>query len=210
MAILFNLFVKLTGWPLWRIIVRPKYYYENKSVQGRRIKGKAVVISNHTDVWDFAALMFLFPMRILRCVVAELMYEKNFFMTILLKGLGTIRVDRNSSDFAFIGKCSTILNKNGVVELFPEARLPKKHEKDLLPFKPSVTYLALESGTPIIPVYTDGNYFGKGRNYTLVGTPIDVRQLYDETLDEKENIERITLYLRGRINELKEKLHSEI
>lgn len=209
MVLLFNLMVKCTGWPLWKIIVKPKYYYENRGIQGRRIKGKAIVISNHTDVWDYAAMMFLFPMRKLRCVVAELMYEKNIFMTILLKGLGTIPVDRNNNDFAFIGKCCTFLNRNKVVELYPESRLPLPNEKELLPFKPSVTYLALESGAPIIPVYTDGNYFGKGYNHTIVGTPINVRQFYDESRDEKDNIDTITTLLREKINELKDKLDQE-
>ena len=37
-----------------------------------------------------------------------------------------------------------------------------------------------------------------------------IKQIHGFFVDEKENIERITLYLRGRINELKEKLHSEI
>ena len=206
MVFLFNLMVKCTGWPLWKIIIKPKYYFVDRSVQGRRIRGKAIIMSNHTDIWDYAAMMFLFPWRILRCVVAELMYEKNMFMTVLLKGLGTIRVDRNNNDFAFIGKCCLLLNKNGVVELFPESRLPLPKEKELLPFKPSITYLALESGAPIIPVYTDGNYFGKGYNHTIVGTPIEVRQFYEETCDEKENIEKITLILRDKINELKDKL----
>lgn len=209
MVLLFNFMVKCTGWPLWKIIVKPKYYYENRAIQGRRIQGKAIVISNHTDVWDYAAMLFLFPMRTLRCVVAELMYEKNVFMTTLLKGLGTIRVDRNNNDFAFIGKCCAVLNKNKVVEFYPESRLPLPNEKELLPFKPSIAYLALESGAPIIPVYTDGNYFGKGYNHTIVGTPVSVRQFYDESRDEKENIDTITTLLREKINELKDKLDQE-
>ena len=193
---------------MWKLIAKPKYHYENRAVQGRKIKGKGIVISNHTSIWDYAAIMFLFPMRKICCVVAEVMYEKNIFLTMFLKGLGTIRVDRNNSDFTFIGKSCSVLNKNGVVEFYPESRLPLPNEKELLPFKPSIAYLALESGAPIIPIYTDGNYFGKGQNHTIVGTPIDVRTLYDQSRDEKENIDIITSFLRERINELKEKLDS--
>lgn len=209
MAWLFNLIVKLTGVLPWMLIARPKVYYEDRSIQGTKITGKAIIVPNHTDVWDFAAMMFLFPMRILRCVVAELMYEKNWFMKLLLNGLGTIRVDRNNPDFAFMAKCCDILDKGGVVEIYPESKLPTAEQKELLPFKPSVTRIALESGAPIIPIYTDGNYFCKQRNRIMIGKPIDVRELYDDTLDETENIARITEILRGKINELKQRIQEE-
>lgn len=209
MVLLFNYFVKFTGWLLWMLIARPKIHYENKALQGRKIKGKAIVACNHTEVWDFAAMLFLFPRRILHCVVAELMYEKNFFITFLLKALGSIRVDRNSPDFAFLSKSAAILEKGGVVEIYPESRIQKGERKELLPFKPSVTYLALESDAPIIPVYTDGRYFTKERNHIVVGAPIDVRQLYDESRSEKENIAAITEYLRGKIHELRNQIPSE-
>ena len=210
MALLFNYIVKCSGWPIWMIKARPKVYYEDKAVQGRTIKGPAIVMPNHTEVWDYAAMMFLFPRRILHCVVAELMYEKNAFMAFLLRALGSVRVDRNNPDFAFIGKCTAILDQGGVVEFYPEAKIPEAGRTELLPFKPSITYLALESGVPVIPVYTDGNYFGKGHNHIIIGKPIDVQQLYNESLSEKENIAAITETLRGKIHELRDKLREEI
>lgn len=206
MVALFNCFVKLTAWPIWAVVARSKFHYEDRSRQGRRIKGSAIIISNHTSVWDFGAILFLFPFRILRCVVAEIMFNKNPLMTFFLKGLGTIRVDRHSPDFAFIGKGAAILEKGGVVEIYPESRIPDKKGPELLPFKPSIAYLALESGAPIIPIYTDGNYFSKARNHIVVGAPIDVRQLYDDSLSEKENIASITQYLRGKIYELRDQV----
>jgi len=210
MVQLFNCFVKLTGWLVWSFLAKPKIHYEDRSVQGRKIRGKAIVMPNHTDVWDFAAMMFLFPGRSLRCVVAELMYEKNALMSLFLRFLGTVRVDRNNNDFGFISKCVRILDKNGVVEFYPEARLPLKGQKELSPFKPSIALLALESGAPVIPVYTDGRYFSKARNHIVIGKPIDVRQLYDDGRSEKENIAAITEFLRGKINELNEQLHEEL
>ena len=38
MIFLFNWFVKITGWLPYKILVRPKIYYEDKSVQSRKIK----------------------------------------------------------------------------------------------------------------------------------------------------------------------------
>ena len=204
LSFLANWFVKITGWYLYLPIYRPKIHYEDKKVQGRRIKGKAIVCSNHTEVWDFAQILFLFPTRTLRCVVAELMYEKNFFMSTFLKATGSIKVDRNNHDFAWIEKCNKILDKGGVIELYPEARIPLPHEEKPQPFKPSAVYLALQSGAPIIPVYTDGNYFGKGRSHVVIGKPIDARELYDDKLSEQENLQIITDILRNKIIELRD------
>lgn len=209
MAFLTNWFVKLTGWLPWVLVARPRIHFEDKAAQDRRIRGAAIVICNHTALWDFAALMFLFPLRTLRCVVAELMYEKNTFMRVFLKALGTIRVDRNIPDFAFLDQCAAILHKGGVVEIFPEARLPLPGENGLLPFKPSVVRMALESGAPVIPVYTDGNYFCIKRNHLVVGKPLDLRQYYDSSRSDKENLAAITEILKEKIYALSLQLQKE-
>jgi len=204
-----NWFVKITGWLLAVFAFKTKVYYEDKSVQSRRIRGKAIVMSNHFSIWDFASLLFVFWTRTLRCVVAELLYEKNIFFTTLLKALGCIKVDRNMHDFSFIDKCRRILDRGGVVEIYPEARVPGAGDVVPLEFKPSVVYLALESGAPIIPVYTDGRYFRRKRNYVMIGKPINVSELYDPSLTEKENISAITAILRGKVIELREKVEKE-
>lgn len=199
---LFSWFVKLTAYPVYWIVFRTKVYYQNKKVQSRRIKGKAIVISNHTSVWDFAMMLFLFPFRLLRCVVAEVIYTR-FAMKWFLPLFGAIKVDRNTQDYAFIAKSTKVLKKGGVIEIYPEGRIPdRQNDVPPLPFKPSVVYIALESGAPIIPVYTNGKYFTKARARMIIGEPIDVRNLYDDALSEKENIEKISQYLREIIIQL--------
>lgn len=206
MIALFHWFVKITGFIPQLLIFRTQVFYEDKSVQDRRIKGRAIVVSNHRKLLDFAVLTFVFWRRTLRCVVAEVMFQKNFVMTLLLRCLGAIHVDRNAFDFTFIGRCKRILDKGGVVEIYPEARLPKKDEELPLPFKPSAVYLALETDTPIIPIYHNGQHFSREHMRVMIGKPIMVRELYDENLSQKENIEAINHYLRGKIIELREEL----
>lgn len=206
MIAIFHWFVKITGFLPQLILFRTQIFYEDRSVQDRRIKGRAIVASNHRMLMDFAVLTFVFWRRTLRCVVAELMFRKNFVMTLLLRCLGAIRVDRNAFDFSFIGRCKRILDKGGVVEIFPEARLPAPEDELPLPFKPSAVYLALETDTPIIPIYHNGKQFSREHMRVMIGKPIRVRELYDEKLSQKENIERLNEYLRGKIIELREKL----
>ena len=204
-----NGFVKLTGWPIFALIHRTKYYYEDKTVQSRKIKGKAIIMSDHHAVWDFATMMFAFPGRILRCVIAELMFEKSKLFGWFLKNIGGIRVDRNEQDFAFITKSCEVLDKGGVVEIYPESRIPNEGEITPLPFKPSTVYIALSTGAPIIPVVSSGNYFCSKRLRVLIGKPIDVRELFDDSMGEKANIENINEILRNTIIRLQNELQSK-
>ena len=196
---LFHWFVKLTGWIPQRLVFRTKITYEDKAARSRHIRGKAIVVSNHYTVMDFAVLMFVFWTRTLRCAVAELMYQKNIFMTLFLKLLGGIRVERESYDFSFLDRLKKVLDRGGVVEIYPESRIPQPGEERPLEFKPSYVHLALQTGAPIIPVYSNGKLFSKKRLQVVIGKPVDARQLYDDSLSERENVSRINAYVRSKI-----------
>ena len=206
MISIYNWFVKITGYFPQLFMFRNKIYYQDKAIQSRRIKGSAIVVSNHVTIMDFAVMMFVFYSRTLRCLIAELMFNQNIFLTILLKFLGGIKVNRDSHDFSFINKCCKILDKGGIIEIYPESRLPKEGEETPLPFKSSAAYIALESGAPVIPVYNTGKYFTGHRNRVIIGTPIDVREYYDNSLSHTENLENISEILRQRVIELKDEL----
>jgi 1-acyl-sn-glycerol-3-phosphate acyltransferase len=168
---LFSAFVKLTGLPAALLVFRTKVYYENKAAQGRRIKGAAVLVSNHTSVFDYAVYLFVFFTRTLRTLMAEVLFEKKL-LALFLKLMGGVRIDRGAAEYGYMGKCEAILRKGGVLCVFPEGRLPLKDETPPLPFRPGAAYLSLCTGTPVIPVYTDGAYFGKARARVIIGEPV--------------------------------------
>ena len=201
-------FTRITAWPAQAVCFRTKFHYEDKRVQSRRIKGAAIVISNHTSVYDFAAMLFAFPFRTLRYLMAEVLFKKKGLAG-FLKAMGGVMVDRDAYDFGFLDKCREILEKKGVVGIFPEGRLPREGEERPLPFMPSAAYLALMSGAPVIPVYTDGKYFSKKRAHVIIGKPIDVSSLADSGRSDKENIEKVNEYLRQRIVELGNELQRQ-
>lgn len=200
-----NNFTKITAWPVQKLIFRTRIYYEDRSVQGRRIKGPAIVVCNHTSVFDYAVLLFVFFTRTVRFQMAELLFEKKHLGR-LLRLLGGIRVDRNSHDFSFVIKSEHIINRGGAVGVFPESRLPLENEERPLPFKPSVAYLALATNAPVIPVYTNGVYFKRGRARVIIGTPFYANDYVDDSLTDKENINLVAEKMRDRIIELGEEL----
>lgn len=202
---LFNWFTKITAWPLQLLIFRTKVYYEDKSVQSRRIKGPAIIISNHTALFDYAAFLFVFFGRTLRYQMAEVLFKKPG-LSQMLKCLGGVFVDRDSHNFGFVNQSLELLDKGWVLGIFPESRLPLPDEERPLPFKPSAAYIALESGVPVIPVYTNGCYFTRKRARVLIGKPIDVRALAPEGLSERETLDEVSRQLRGKIIELRDEL----
>ncbi|MBE6141501.1 MAG: 1-acyl-sn-glycerol-3-phosphate acyltransferase [Erysipelotrichaceae bacterium] len=201
MIALFNYFVKITGWLPAKIICRWKIKYEDKKVQSRRLKGPSIIISNHTSVYDYAVFLFVYFFRTLRYQMAEVLYKKKL-LGLFLKCMGGIYVNRDTYDFSFMDKSKKILSKGGIVGIFPESRLPKKGESSPLPFKESAALLALETGVKIIPTYITGGYFKKKRIGVLIGKPINVRDFYDASINEKENVKNITNILRNKIIEL--------
>ena len=203
-AWLFQLWIRITGYPVYRFRANPKFKYEDRKIQGRIIKGKAVIVSNHTTVWDFGFWLYALPLRAHRCIMADVLMHKNFFLSLFLRMNQGIIVSRRAQDLGFIKKCEKILNRGGVVQVFPEARLAKEGEERPLPFTPSFVLMALETKAPIIPLYTSGNYFGKGRTKAAIGKPIYVSELYDETKSRKENLLEIAQAVRQKVIELGE------
>lgn len=205
---IFNGFVKITAYPVQKLIFRTKVYYQNKSVQSRRIKGAAIIASNHTSVFDYAVYLFVFFTRTLRVQMAEVLFDKKP-LGIFLKMLGGIYVNRDTHDFSFMYKSEEILKKGGVVGVFPESRIPRKGEETPLEFKPGTAYLAISAEVPVIPVFTNGKYFCRERARVIIGTPMDPRDYTDDSLGEKENIANFTNALRRRIIELENELNEQ-
>lgn len=196
-----NWFTKITAWPVQKLLFRTKIHYEDQTVQGRKIKGSAILISNHTSVFDYAAHLFVFFTRTLRFQMAEVLFQKRI-LGCFLRCMGGIRVDRDAFNFGFMTKSQDILDRGGVVGIFPEGRIPLPDEARPLPFKPSAAFLALSSGAKIIPIFTNGSYFSKKRAQLIIGTPFYAADFTDASLTDKENIDRVNTALRQRITEL--------
>ncbi len=199
----FYCFIILTGWPVFYSIFRTKVIYENKSKKKRYFTSKTIVISNHTNIFDYVALMMVMVPRFPYTLGAEILYEKNFLFTFLLNCLGVIKVDRKKHDTNALNKSIDLLNRGKLICMYPEGRLPLPEEKGkLLPFHSGFAYMALKTGAKIVPVFTDGNLFTLKRNNILVGEKVDVKDLCRDDLSLQENATNITEFFHKRIEEL--------
>ena len=63
-------FVKITGFPVQYFYFKKRVYYES-NLSPRKIKGVALIVSNHTSIFDYALIMYTFFTRSIRTLVAK-------------------------------------------------------------------------------------------------------------------------------------------
>lgn len=195
---LFRIITKIISFPSTFVFFFPKYYYENKNAK-HYIFGKAIVALNHKKPLDKVLMMHVFWYRYTRTLVGETLYERNRFLRFMLFMLGSIKVSRLNYDLTFMKASLKVLKKGGLIEIYPEGKLPQNDE--IQPFKTSSVYLSIQSGAPIIPVYQDGNYGLFKRTKVVIGEPMYFKST--SLNPSVEELQRQTLILEEKIQELK-------
>ena len=190
----------LMVWPIHLIFFKTKVYYEDKKKQSRRIKGGAILISNHRSFKDFMMYMLMFPGRKVYCLMSELVFGLSKITAYLSKCLGGILVDRNTYNLDFIDQSVDVLNKNKLLMVFPEGRIATTEK--LLKFHTSYIMIAIKSGKPIIPLFTMGKYGLFKRARMIVGTPIYVTDYIKGTNPTKEELEYVNKIIKDKMLEL--------
>ena len=162
--------MKITGIPLELIFFKRKTYYQYRKMQGRTIKGGALIVSNHHSFWDYIMVFFLFFWYKVRPVVSYEIMHKNKVLTFFLNVVGAIEVSKNPLDVDYINKIIEQIRKGKKVIIFPEGHFAPVGK--FLPFSNSYLKIAQEANCPIIPLYTDGHYGFFKRNHVMIGTPV--------------------------------------
>ena len=195
-------FVKLTGVvPAW-LFLKPRV--RKAAGAKRRMLKPCILVSNHISLMDFVLYTLVFPLRTMRFLVAEVLYNRAKFLKVFLNLIGSIRVDRDAKSFDFVSNALQVLDDGGTVGVFPQGRLPLKGQK--FPFTVSTAYIALHTDAPIVPVYTDGNYGLFKRAGVVIGAPIHLRDYCKEGLGEQEQLAFLTKILEEKVYALKEEL----
>lgn len=204
-SLLYCIFI-LTAWPADLFYFFHKTHYVDKKSQSKRIKGKAIIVSNHTSLLDYILYVFMFAFRNLHCLISTVVYEHNKFVNFFLWMIGGIKVNRKNYDLSFLDKSLEKLNKNKVLVVFPEGKL-ERNKGELVEFSPTYIYLALKSNSPIIPVFNEGNYGFFKKNNVIIGKKIYVRDYCKSENPTKEEIQYINELVKKEINRLKNQLY---
>lgn len=201
---LFRMWVKVTGFLPFFILLRLKKYHLDKYDKEKLLKGNAIIISNHNSTADFFILLMAFWYRYVHVLIGEQLYRKKSWGN-MLDLLGALPVYRTRHDLSFMGEAISILKKGGVVGIFPEGRF--NHGGQLNNFEPSAIYLALKSGAPILPIYIENNAGTSKRSRVLVGQKIYVSELLTSNNPSKGEVLDVASKLQAKVLELKKQLH---
>ncbi|MBQ9783647.1 MAG: 1-acyl-sn-glycerol-3-phosphate acyltransferase [Clostridia bacterium] len=198
----------ITAWPAQLLFFKRKTYYEDRSVQGRIVKGGALIISNHYCVLDYMMNLFLFPGRKLYVVLAELVYKRGKFYHWAMPIFGGIRSDRDVMGMRFIDDSVAVLEKGKIVQIYPEAR--NTDDGLIHAFKPSYILIALRADVPIIPVIIDGNYGFTKRAHVIIGKPIRLSEHCSSLNPGREEIVALNDMVQSKVQALKNELDRRI
>lgn len=194
----------ISGMPFQWLYFSRKKYYENGKINTNKIKGPALIISNHYCPLDYISNVALFFPRKLYIITIQEVFQ-SAIMRFLMKFWGGVEANRETKSIKFIFESATLLKQGKLVQIFPEGHnTPDGTIKD---FYPSYIMIALRGGNvPIIPVITDGSFGFTKRLHVMIGEPIYVSDYFDINNYTREDIKRANTLIREKVLALREEI----
>ena len=190
-------------WP-FLLFFKTKTYYEDDNRKNKRIKGSAIIISNHRSYMDGIVIALSFFFKRLYYLVVDFYFSngKRKILKFIVKITGGIFVNQDGGrqhdggrhtdgcDFGFIEKSKRVTARGGVVLIFPEGDFTFTYEPSK--FTAGYIMLAVKTGARIVPVVNDFNYGFFKRVHIMIGNGIDLSnyscaELTREKLNEMNN-----------------------
>ncbi|MBR0082304.1 MAG: 1-acyl-sn-glycerol-3-phosphate acyltransferase [Clostridia bacterium] len=200
-------FVRFTWTPALYLLQRPKILFCNKEGKMPRIKGRAIIVSNHTWWMDPITVILTFWRRRLYSLAAVEVLGPSRFARFVRNSILFVDVDRTKLDIRSFNRCVQLLRDDRCLLIFPEGRFV--FDDEVQPFKGGTALMAMQTGAPIYPVYIHGLYRLFHPIYMAVGDPIDVASLIDGAPDSAK-VQAINDLMRERVNDLRLKLEASI
>lgn len=119
--------------------------------------GPAILAVNHAHNIDGPMVMGVAPRPV------HFLIKKEAFVGPLdpfLTGIGQLKVDRHAVDRTAIVRALKVLERGGVLGIFPEGT---RGEGDFASLRAGLAYFAVRSGAPIVPVAVLGSSERRGR-----------------------------------------------
>jgi 1-acyl-sn-glycerol-3-phosphate acyltransferase len=119
--------------------------------------GPAILAVNHTHNIDGPMVLGVAPRPV------HFLIKKEAFVGPLapfLTGIGQLRVDRHAVDRTAVVRALKVLERGGVLGIFPEGT---RGEGDFASLRAGLAYFAVRSGAPIVPVAVLGSSERRGR-----------------------------------------------
>ena len=178
--------IRVTAAPTALPWYRVKHLYENEEAR-KKIKGGALLISNHVSFTDPINVMITVWYRRHRFICMKEFFEGNPVKCWFFRNLRCIPIDRENFNLASFREIIDVLKSGELVSIFPEGHIDGSGD-GTEHFKSGMVMMALQSKAPVIPVYIRKKEHWYSRLVAAIGAPIDVEKLYRE----KPSFTRVT------------------
>jgi len=160
---------------------KTKTYFEDDNKKNKRIKGSAIIISNHRSFMDGIVIVLRFFFKRIHFLATDFYRDKRKFLKFVVSLAGGIFVDIDGLSFSFIEKSRRIAAKGRPIMIFPEGGFKRTYE----PSKFSAGYLMLAAkmGLKIVPIVNDFNYGLFKRVHIMIGNSIDLSDYSGAEID---------------------------
>lgn len=166
----------------------------------KRIKGGAVMVSNHIDMLDPLALISTFLYRRIFFYASEVVMGRGLSST-LMRGMGCIKIDRNIADVEAIRTGCEIVKGGHILAIFAQGQIQKSGNFET--FKAGGVLLAIKAGVPIIPVYLSQREHWWQRKIVVIGEPFDCKERCKKKFPSMTDIDNLTEELLCEMKNLK-------
>ena len=182
---------------LW---LRPKKMYESKAAK-KPIRGGAVLVSNHTNIFDPIIMLCAFWYRHVHTIAMKELFNKKFPRW-FFRNMLCIPVDRQNFNMNTYRAAVDVLLDKKPLCIFPEGGI-NLDETSINAFKSGAVFMALKGNAPIVPVYIAPRKKWYSRAIIVVGEPIDLNALCGGKMDLRK-IDEVANTLREKEMKLME------
>ena len=163
-----------------RIVLIPYYLQLRMNVYGwdkkkyrKKLRGGALILCNHASYADPFYVGRTFWYRRMYFLAADIVM-RNSFISLLLKGMGCIPINRESYDLQAIKNVIATAKRGHTVAIYPEGTVHRDH--NLQAIKNGALLIAIQAKVPMIPVYTQKRSSFWEKQITVVGEPLVIEE----------------------------------
>lgn len=165
-----------------------------------KIKGGAIIAANHTSFLDPFVVGVTFWYRRLHFLVAEIVMGGKL-RSALLRGVGAIKIDRNTADIEAITKSVGKLKEGFLLSVFPQGQISKDDKLETV--KSGAVLMAIRANVPIIPIYIAPRKHWYNSRAVIIGNTVYPKGICKKAFPNANDIEQITAILSDELNRCK-------
>jgi 1-acyl-sn-glycerol-3-phosphate acyltransferase len=181
-------------------ILRIKRRTLNGEKYRTKIKGGAIIAANHTSFLDPFVVGVTFWYRRLHFLVAEIVMGGKL-RSALLRGVGAIKIDRNTADIEAITKSVSKLKEGFLLSVFPQGQICKDDKLETV--KSGAVLMAIRANVPIIPIYIAPRKHWYNTRTVIIGNTVYPKEICNKAFPNANDIEQITAILSDELNRCK-------